>query len=132
MQQGWVQVAGLVADISGFGLIVSEWWNAVIRERAVDLVHRAHHFETIAEQLKSRPKSDRWTNRALDRIVISLLEGKEAALEKARALSDHDPVLLFRMRLRNFLLGAALVVLGFILQVLSAIPGGIPLIGLTP
>jgi len=39
MQQGWVQVAGLVADISGFGLIVSEWWNAVIRERAVIMVN---------------------------------------------------------------------------------------------
>lgn len=132
MQQGWIQIAGLVCDITGFALIVSEWWNAVIRERAVEMVHTARQYDEVVRRISDMPRSEGLLGRLLDRLLIRLIEEKEWALTKAEKLAAHDPVLVFRKRLRNFLGGASLVVVGFLLQVLSAVPGGIPLLGIHP
>lgn len=132
MRQGWLQLAGLVFDISGFMLIVTEWWNAVIRERATELVHTAQRYEEVASQIAKLSPKGAIGRRALDYLLLALLQEKDRKLNHAQYLADHDPVLVFRKRLRNFLAGAALVILGFVLQALSAIPGGIPKIGIVP
>lgn len=132
MRQGWIQIAGLLADITGFSLIVTEWWNAVIRERAVELFHTANHYDQMASRLKDMPRDDGWLGRLLDYLMLKILEGRDRALTRAQQLAQHDPVAVFRKRLRNFMLGACLVVLGFLLQVLSAVPGGLPSLGIMP
>ncbi|MFM2423488.1 MAG: hypothetical protein RL291_2018 [Pseudomonadota bacterium] len=132
MRQGWIQIAGLIADITGFLLIVTEWWNAVIRERAIEMFHTAQHYDQVARQLKEMPRSGRWFDRLLDYLMVRLLEERGRALARAEKLAKHDPVLVFRKRMRNFMLGASLVILGFFLQVLSAVPGGIPFLGIIP
>lgn len=132
MHQGWVQLAGLIADISGFMLIVTEWWNAVIRERATELIHTARRYEEVALQLERLSPRGAIGRRLLDHLLLALVEEKDRKLNQAQVLADHDPVLIFRKRLRNFIAGASLVVLGFVLQALSAIPGGIPALGLIP
>ncbi len=132
MRQGWIQIAGLISDISGFLLIVTEWWNAVIRERAVELFHTAKRYEELAEGLARTASAGPLGKRFMDYLALTLLEEKERVFTRARQLADHDPVRLFRKRLRNFVTGAALVILGFALQVLSAIPGGLPIVGILP
>lgn len=132
MRQGWVQIAGLIADISGFMLIVTEWWNAVIRERATELVHTAKRYEVIAQSLAASTPRGSLGKRLMNYLLLKLMEEKHRALSRAQQLADHDPVIVFRKRLRNFLAGAFLVIIGFILQALSAIPGGLPALGLLP
>jgi hypothetical protein len=132
MRQGWIQIAGLVSDIAGFLLIVSEWWNAVIRERATGLLHTARRYEQVAAELAASTARNRLGQRALNYLMLQLLEQKDRAITRAQQLEAHDPIMLFRRRLRNFLAGAALVVLGFMFQVLSAIPGGLPGLGIVP
>ncbi len=132
MHQGWVQLAGLIAAITGFMLIVTEWWNAVIRERATELIHTARRYEEVTLQLERLSPRGAIGRRLLDHLLLALVEEKDRKLSQAQVLADHDPVLVFRKRLRNFIAGASLVVLGFVLQALSAIPGGIPSIGLIP
>ena len=132
MRQGWIQVAGLVFDICGFLLIVMEWWNAVIRERAAQLVETAKRYRDIAEELKAATPRGALGQRLLNAITIWVLKERRNALFRARELENHDPIAVFRTRLRNFVTGASLVVIGFVLQVLSAIPNGLPALGILP
>lgn len=132
MRQGWIQIVGLALDISGFLLIVSEWWNAVIRERAMELSFAAQRYEQIASDLAASTPNGALSQRLINHIILQLLQEKQKALERAQVLSEHNPVHVFRVRLRNFLAGATLVVLGFFFQVLSAVPGGLPQLGITP
>ena len=132
MRQGWIQIIGLALDISGFMLIVCEWWIAVIKERAIELAHAAHRYEQIAGELSSATPNGALGQRLMDLVVTQLQQEKDKALTRAQQLAEHNPVLVFRVRLRNFLTGAALVVLGFLFQVLSAVPGGITSVGIIP
>ena len=132
MRQGWIQIVGLVFDITGFLLIVTEWWNAVIRERAVELFHTAKRYEEIASQFAKSTPRGALGRRVMNSLLLKTLAEKERALTRAQYLAAHDPIVVFRKRLRNFMAGAALVVFGFLLQVLSAIPGGIPQLGIHP
>lgn len=132
MRQGWIQIAGLCADICGFMLIVSEWWNAVIKERAIELLHTAKRYEDVAAALAQATPRGALAARLLDRLMLALVEERSRALTRAQQLAEHNPVMVFRRRLRNFIAGATLVVAGFVLQVLSAIPGGAPAVGLLP
>ena len=96
MRQGWVQIVGLIADISGFMLIVTEWWNAVIRERATELLHTAKRYEVIAQGLAASTPRGSLGKRLMNYLLLKLMEEKHWALSRAQKLTDHDPVLVFR------------------------------------
>jgi hypothetical protein len=132
MRQGWIQIAGLVADITGFLLIVTEWWNAVIRERAVELFHTAKRYEALASDIAATTPRGAFSKRLINYLMRALLDERSKTLSRAQQLEAHDPIVVFRKRLRNFVCGATLVIIGFLLQVLSAIPGGLPQLGILP
>lgn len=118
MHQAWVTMIGLGLDILGFVLIVWEWRRAHYETQ--------HIFENeITELLEGRPVHKGM--RSSDGSIL-MDESEFSELIKLCQVRQHDA----SIRIRIFFLGAALVFLGFSIQILGAWPGGIQLIGLLP
>lgn len=101
-----VTVAGLVADLIGFVLIAFEW-------------HRTFKYTEEIRQLQLQDAYERNEAREQGRKPKYRMATEEEMMAKEFSKLRHREAVL---RERLFLLGVGLVVLGFILQVVGALP----------
>lgn len=114
MIQSWLNVAGLALDFAGFCLLLREWWLAFFNEgRQLELeeqLERARSMRTFASGHASEHQRRHLetSGRMMD----------DAAVRRARAA-----YLAARGARRGiFLAAAALIVVGFLLQIAGALP----------
>jgi uncharacterized membrane protein len=118
MDQQWLTVIGLALDFLGFCLVLREWWLAFFNEEA-QLRMEENLERTRALRHLSRAHRDpteRNPYESLERIQ------DEASLRKAREIYRASR----RSRRAIFMLAAVLIVAGFALQILGAVPGCCP------
>ena len=113
MTQQWLNVLGLVLDFAGFMLLLREWWLAFFNERRQ--IEMQEQFERMQAMRNLRPRAPGEHNpyEALERMQ------DQQAVRKARDV--HRTAM--GARRGTFLLSAALIVVGFVLQILAAWPG---------
>ena len=112
--QAWLTVLGLGLDFSGFCLLLREWWIAFLSEASM-----MAHEEALERQQKLRAFASQSAN-----------DGMRAHMARAGEMQDDMAIRRSRderrtaMRGRRFwFLGAAvLIVSGFLLQLLGALP----------
>lgn len=112
MLQAWLTVAGLALDFIGFVLLLREWWLAFFSEsRQIGAEEQLERARTLRNL---RPPSSTGTDpfATLDRMQ------DEQAIRKARAA--HRSAMAARRR--AFVFAAALIILGFLLQLVGAWP----------
>jgi hypothetical protein len=102
-----VTVAGLLADIIGFTIIVFEW-------------HRTFKYTEEIRQQQLQDAYERNEAREQGREAEYRLEAEEETIAKEFSRLRYKEA-VFRERL--FYVGVGLVVLGFALQVIGALPG---------
>jgi hypothetical protein len=116
MTQQWLNVTGIALDFAGFMMLLREWWLAFFNEsRQMDLAEQIDRMHAIR---KLRPAAPGGRN------PYETLDGfaDEQAVRRARA--EHKAALAARRGL--FLLATALIVVGFVLQLVGAWPGCCP------
>jgi hypothetical protein len=115
MTQQWLTVFGLVLDFAGFMMLLREWWLAFFNEGRQMLL--AEQIDRM-RALRARPTmpAERNPFESLDRFE------DENAIRRARA--EHKATLAARRGV--FVFATALIVLGFLLQLVGAWPGCCP------
>ena len=107
MNQEWLSVIGLLLDLIGVLLLAFEWWRA---------------FEGERRGLSAR----------LFQLSLRVVPSDEFDPVKEQLRDIRHERLALAPRRRYVGLGLCLIVVGFLLQLLGAWPGGIPAIGLAP
>jgi uncharacterized membrane protein len=116
MTQQWLTVLGLGLDFLGFMLLLREWWLAFFNEnRQMQMAEQLDRARAMRD-MRSRSLGGRNPFEALDRMQ------DESAVRNARA--EHHTALAARRGI--FLLATGLIVTGFLLQILGAVPGCCP------
>jgi hypothetical protein len=116
MTQQWLTAVGLGLDFLGFMVLLREWWLAFFNEgRQMQLAEQLDRARSMRD-LRNRGMGGSNPFEALDRVQ------DESAIRKAR--SEHRAALLARRGV--FLLATALIVTGFALQLVGAVPGCCP------
>ena len=116
MTQQWLTVLGLGLDFFGFMLLLREWWLAFFSEaRQMQL---AEQFDRMRAMRNMHPRAPGQRNpfEQLERMQ------NETATRQARA--EHRAAMAARRGV--FLLATALIVSGFVLQIVGAWPGCCP------
>jgi uncharacterized membrane protein len=116
MTQQWLTVLGLALDFLGFMLLLREWWLAFFNERRQ--MQMAEQLDRMRAMRNLRPRQPGEHNpwESLERVQ------DESAIRNARA--EHRAALAARRGV--FLLATALIVAGFVLQIVGAAPGCCP------
>ena len=116
MTQQWVNVLGLALDFLGFMLLLREWWLAFFNERRQ--MQMAEQLDRMRAMRNMRPRQPGEHNpwESLERMQ------DEGAIRSARA--EHRTAMAARRGV--FLLATALIVAGFVLQIVGAAPGCCP------
>lgn len=122
MQQGWLQVAGLVMDLAGVMLLAIEW---LVGYRAQQREEQAG--DHAVRQLKSLAFAQQATRD--ERMAEHYRMVIDQAKDRARSTASEIRRQGHQIRLPVFLLALALIVVGSLLQILGSWPGGIPAIG---
>jgi hypothetical protein len=116
MTQQWLNVLGLGLDFVGFMLLLREWWLAFFNEgRQMQLAEQLDR-ERAMRELRNRGLGGQNPYEPLDRMA------DDSAIRRAR--SEHRTAL--KARRGVFLLATVLIVAGFVLQILGAVPGCCP------
>lgn len=127
MSQAWLQVAGLVLDIVGFGLIAWEW---LIAQR-----HGAKELAIAAARTR-QDEAFAHMQRAMQQPNPAMQRHFEMSADMRRRRAEHEIDETRRvytgLRYRVVYAGMVAVVLGFVLQLLAAWPGCCAAIGITP
>jgi uncharacterized membrane protein len=116
MTQQWLTVLGLTLDFAGFMLVLREWWLAFFNEK------RQIEMEEPLERMRAvrnlRPRAPGAPNpfEQLERMQ------DDQAVRSARGI--HRAAMVARRA--TFLFSMALIVLGFVLQLVGAWPGCCP------
>lgn len=114
MEQAWVNVAGLSFDFLGFCLLLREWWIAFLSETAV-----MAQEEALAQQQKLRAFAAQSANDAMKRhLAVAGQMQDDMAIGQARAQRRAA----LRGRRAWFISAAIFIALGFLLQLLAALP----------
>jgi hypothetical protein len=115
MRQAWINVIGLGLDFFGFCLLLREWWLAVFNE---DLQIK---MEESLEKSRAMRHLTRAHKDPAERNPYAELERMqdEQAIRKARAA--HRGALGARKAV--FVAASLLIVSGFVLQLVAAVPG---------
>ena len=118
MHQQWLTVAGLALDFLGFCLLLREWWLAFFNEnRQLQMEEEFERQRAMRQMTRAhRDPTERNPYESLERMQ------DEAALRKARA--SHRSALGARKSV--FVMATLLIILGFALQLIGAIPGCCP------
>ena len=125
MQQGWLQVAGLLMDFCGVILLAYEWLVAYLAQRREEEIEErgVRELKNLAFQRQS-VRDERMgahlqmvAERAQDRIRREGAEARQGG---------------HRIRLPVFALAMVLIAGGFLLQVVGSWPGGLPAFGIGP
>jgi hypothetical protein len=118
MDQQWLTVLGLALDFAGFAMLLREWWLGFYLEGS-RLDHEAEMERVRALRHLSRAHRDpteRNPYESLERLQ------DETAVRKAR-----EAAIQTRLARRGiFLTAAFLIVTGFLLQIVGAVPGCCP------
>jgi hypothetical protein len=113
MTQQWLTTIGLAVDFAGFMLILREWWLAFFNEqRQLEMEEQLDRMRAM-RNLIPRDPGKRNPYETLERVQ------DEQAIRKARDM--HRQVMAARKSM--FVLSIALIVAGFILQLVGAWPG---------
>lgn len=116
MTQQWITVFGLALDFAGFMLLLREWWTAFFNEgRQIQM----------AEQLDRMRDMRKWPGRAPGE--RNLHESSERAQDQQairRARGEHRAAMAARKG--SFIVATALILTGFVLQIVGAWPGCCP------
>jgi hypothetical protein len=116
MTQQWLNVLGLALDFAGFAMLLREWWLAFFNEqRQIELEEQQERVRTLRNLRPPQPGT-RNPFETLERVQ------DEAALRRARG--EHRSAMAARKG--TFLTATALIVLGFLLQIVGAWPGCCP------
>ena len=116
MTQQWLTTIGLALDFAGFALLLREWWLAFFNEgRQLEMEEQLERMRATRNMIPRDP-GQRNPYESLERVQ------DEQAIRKARAI--HRAAMAARKRM--FILAMALVVLGFLAQILGAWPGCCP------
>jgi hypothetical protein len=116
MTQQWITVLGLGFDFAGFALLLREWWLAFFNEgRQMQMAERLDRMRAM-RNLRPRAPGERNPFESLERMQ------DEQAIRTARA--EHRAAMAARRGV--FLLAAALIASGFLLQSAGAWPGCCP------
>ncbi len=116
MTQQWLTVLGLGLDFLGFMLLLREWWLAFFNEgRQMQLAEQLDRARALRD-LRTRGMAGQNPFETLDRM------SDESAIRKARG--EHRTALMARRGV--FLLATVLIVSGFVLQIVGAVPGCCP------
>jgi hypothetical protein len=116
MTQQWLTVLGIALDFAGFMLLLREWWLAFFNEERQ--LAMEEQLERVRALRNMRPRQPGVANpyEALERVQ------DDQAIRKARTL--HRAAMAARRG--TFMLSVALIVVGFILQLVGAWPGCCP------
>ena len=116
MTQPWLTTIGLALDFAGFALLLREWWLAFFNEgRQLEMEEQLERIRAMRNMIPRDP-GQRNPYESLERMQ------DEQAIRKARSV--HRQAMAARQRM--FLLATALVVLGFLAQLVGAWPGCCP------
>ena len=112
MIQTWLTIGGLVFDFSGFALLLREWWLAFFNEtRQIDAdetLERVRNLRSLRPP--AGPGSDPFA-------ALHKMQDEQAIRSQRTA---HRSAMAARRKI--FVLAAALVTLGFLLQLAGAWP----------
>lgn len=112
--QAWLTVAGLTLDFLGFCLLLREWWLAFFSEAA-----QLGHEEALERQQKLRAFASQNTSEAMKKhYAVAGQMQDDTAIRRAR----DERRAAQAGRKRWFVTATALIVLGFVLQLLGALP----------
>ena len=116
MTQQWLTVLGLALDFLGFMLLLREWWLAFFNEgRQMQLAEQLDRMRAMRNMIPRDPR-ERNPYESLERMQ------DENAIRRAR--TEHRAAMTARRGV--FLLATALIVTGFVLQIVGAAPGCCP------
>jgi hypothetical protein len=116
MTQQWLTTLGIALDFAGFMLLLREWWLAFFNEeRQIAMEEQLERMRAIRNLRMHKPGENN-PYETIDRMQ------DEQAIRKARAI--HRSAMTARRG--TFLISTALIVLGFLLQVVGAWPGCCP------
>ncbi|MGQ0673819.1 MAG: hypothetical protein ACT4N2_13210 [Hyphomicrobium sp.] len=118
MLQQWVTVIGLGLDFAGFALLLREWWLAFFDEGVQLQMEEALERQRALRQLGRSNRDPAKPNpfETLERVQ------DDAAIRKAREAHRGAR----RSRQTVFVTAAVMIVLGFVLQIIGALPGCCP------
>jgi hypothetical protein len=112
--QAWLTVAGLSLDFLGFCLLLREWWMAFFSEAA-----QLAYEEALERQQKLRAFASQNSNEAMQRhYAVTGQMQDDMAIRRAR----DERRAAQSARKRWFVSATVLIVLGFVLQLLGALP----------
>lgn len=114
MLQAWLTVAGLGLDFLGFILLLREWWIGFLSETAM-----MAHEETLERQQKLRTFA---SQHASDNLRGHMARTGEMQDDMAIRRAREDRRAAMRGRRAWFLSAAVLIVAGFALQLIGAMP----------
>jgi len=116
MTQQWLTVLGLGLDFLGFMLLLREWWLAFFNEnRQMQMAEQLERMRAMRNMIPRDPR-ERNPYESLERAQ------DEQAIRRARA--EHRAAMTARRGV--FLLATVLIVAGFLLQIVGAVPGCCP------
>jgi hypothetical protein len=124
MSQQWLSVIGLSLNLVGVVLLVIEWWRAFFGQmqsfggRLRPLLHQAQNLAVehkVAPKGMVEPPKD--AAGALTRELEVMLHELEALVGELKTLGP---------RSRLLIVGASMIILGIVSQIVGAWPGGIP------
>jgi hypothetical protein len=113
MTQQWLNVLGLALDFAGFMLLLREWWLTFFNERRQ--IEMQEQFDRMRAMRTMIPRDPGQRNpyESLERAQ------DEQAIRKAR--ETHRAAMMARRG--TFIFSTALIVVGFVLQIIAAWPG---------
>jgi hypothetical protein len=111
MIQSWLAIAGLVLDFAGFALLLREWWLACFNEgrqiEAEEQLERMRHLRSLRPASASTDPFATLHKIQDDQAVRSARVAHKSAMAARRSV---------------FLMAAALIAAGFVLQLAGAWP----------
>lgn len=125
MQQGWLQVSGLLMDFCGVMLLAYEWLVAYLAQRREDEIEErgVRELKNLAFQRQ---------NVRDERMGAHLQMVAERTQDRIRREGSEARQGGHRIRLPVFAVAMLLIAGGFMLQVGGSWPGGIPALGIRP
>ncbi len=127
MSQAWITVAGLCLDFLGFALIAWEWLLAQRAEGAALAIAEARDRQQAGRDMMSRGPAGQ--NPQMQRHFEAVAQ-MEARATKSRL--DETRTDFAKRRYGAIYAGMASVVVGFVLQLLGALPGCCSILGIVP
>ena len=127
MSQAWITVAGLCLDFLGFALIAWEWLLAQRAERAALEIAEAQARQQAGRDLLTRSPAGQHPQMQRHMEVVAQMEGRrtKSRLEETRTT-------FARRRYGAIYAGMVFVLIGFVLQLLGALPGCCHILGIVP